>query len=77
MITHTTNGFIIYEKLVSDGEYFISKEFYYFLASLKYMFIDFREGGGREGKRKGEEHRLVASRTHPNRGSNPQPRYVP
>ena len=45
------------------------------------MFIDFRERerdtkGGRDGKEK-EKHRSAASRNHPDRASNPQPRSVP
>ena len=45
------------------------------------MFIDLREKGEREGKEKEtsmwEKHRLIASCTCPDWGSNPQPRYVP
>ena len=48
------------------------------------MFIAFRENGMKEGggeKEKNidvwEKHWLVASCMHPNRGENPQPRYVP
>ena len=47
------------------------------------MFIDFKERGreweGRENERKRhrcEKHQSVASRMCPDRGSNPQPRYM-
>ena len=40
-----------------------------------------REEGRDEGREKNihirEKHQLVASRTYPDQGSNPQPRYVP
>ena len=42
---------------------------YYFFKDFIYLFLE--RGEGRK-KRKGEKHWLVASRTHPNQGTNPQ-----
>ena len=40
-------------------------------------FIDLEREKGRQREREREKHRSVASCTHPDQGSNPQPRYVP